>query len=189
MPFRYGFKAESERRAADWRARFRLREWDPLDPRRIAEKLGIAVLKMGDFVAHGLKSASLAHLKGPGASDFSAAAIGRGKQWVIVENEAHSIGRRSNSVAHELAHLLLEHPPHPPFVNGGIRNLWKQVEDEANWLAGTLLVPRPAALVVAREGLDLDTAATRYGVSVELMRQRLNQTGATLQVRRSRQRG
>ncbi|MBI5066934.1 MAG: ImmA/IrrE family metallo-endopeptidase [Deltaproteobacteria bacterium] len=184
MPFRYGFKAESERRAAEWRARFKLRSEEPLDPRRIAQHMGIEVVKISDLV--GLKKTSLAHLMGAGAKDFSAAAVGLGSQWLIVENEAHSIGRRTNSVAHELSHLLLKHPPHPQFGNGGMRNHWKQIEDEADWLGGTLLVPRPAALAVAVEGLDIDTAATRYGVSVPLMRQRLNATGAMIQVKRSR---
>jgi len=183
MPFRYGFKAESERRAAEWRARFKLRPEEPLDPRRIAEDLGIDVVKMSDLA--GLKKTSLAHLMDAGAKDFSAAAVGLGSRWLIIENEVHSIGRRTNSVAHELSHVLLKHPPHPAFASGGMRNMWKQIEDEADWLAGTLLVPRPAALAIAREGLDLDTAATRYGVSVPLMRQRLNLTGAMIQVRRS----
>jgi Zn-dependent peptidase ImmA (M78 family) len=147
--------------------------------------MGIAVVPINELVAHGLKKASLAHLVGAGAQDFSAAALGLGERWVIVENEAHTVGRRTNSVAHEVSHLLLKHPPHPPFVNGGMRNHWRQVEDEADWLGGTLLVPRPAALAIVREGLDHEIAATRYGVSAPLLRQRLNVTGAIIQFCRS----
>lgn len=185
MQLRRGFKTESERRASEWRARLGLRPESPLDPRRIAVELAIPVISMSDLLVHGLKKASLLHLSGPGVEDFSAATLGLASKWVIVENETHSVGRRSNSVAHEVAHILLEHPPHPPFANGGARNLHQDLEDEADWLGQTLLVPRPAALAVVRDRLDLEAAATKYGVSQQLMRLRLNVTGAVIQARRS----
>lgn len=186
MQLRRGFKTESERRAAEWRARLGLRPEAPLDPRHVARELDIPVVSISNLLAQGLKKASLLHLTGRGMKDFSAATLGSGNDWVIVENEAHSVGRRSNSLAHEVAHILLAHPPHQLFANGGLRNLHQDLEDEADWLGQTLLVPRPAALAVVRDGLDLEAAATKFGVSQQLMRLRLNVTGAVIQATRTR---
>lgn len=52
------------------------------------------------------------------------------------------------------------------------------VEKESEWLTGALLVPRPAALQIADRRLSLEAVAQEYGVSTEMMRFRINVTGA-----------
>jgi Zn-dependent peptidase ImmA (M78 family) len=96
------------------------------------------------------------------------------------------LGRQGSNVAHELSHGLLLHPPTPPLDDSGCR-LWDQsVEDEAAWLAGCLLITEDGALFIARNGMSLTDAATKFGVSEKMVEYRLNVTGARLRVARAR---
>ena len=51
-------------------------------------------------------------------------------------------------------------------------------EDEAGWLGGTLLVTEESCLAACRSNVALAEAAARMGVSEDLMRWRINATGA-----------
>jgi Zn-dependent peptidase ImmA (M78 family) len=65
--------------------------------------------------------------------------------------------------------------------------LWEQdAEDEADWLAGVLLVPEDAALAVARGWMSEQAAVVHFGVSDQTLNYRLNITGARLRVQRAR---
>src|SRR2546425_294346 len=52
---------------------------------------------------------------------FSALTVFHGTRRLIVHNDAHSPARQRSDLAHELAHALLIHPPHPPFCSSGQR--------------------------------------------------------------------
>ena len=58
-------------------------------------------------------------------------------------------------------------------------------EEEANWLAGCLLLPRPLLLMSARKGLTPQEVADHNVVSIEMARFRLNTSGVYLQARRT----
>ena len=58
----------------------------------------------------------------------------------------------------------------------------EELEEAADWLAGSLLVSDQAAFALARGRLAVDLAAERYGVSEAMMRFRLNVTGAAKRV-------
>lgn len=108
--------------------------------------------------------------------------VASGTRRLIAYNPRHPPGRRANSLAHELSHLLLEHPLLPAIGVGGCR-LWDSaMEEEADWQAGTLLVPREAALKWVRSGRSLEEGATHYGVSLALFKWRVNHTGILRQV-------
>jgi Zn-dependent peptidase ImmA (M78 family) len=89
---------------------------------------------------------------------------------------------------HELAHVLLAHNPTRIDVAADQQLLLRthdpQQEDEAAWLAGCLLLPRPALLLIARDAGVRAHAARRYGVSVEMLTYRLRVTGVEVQARR-----
>jgi hypothetical protein len=116
-------------------------------------------------------------------SCFSAGTVLVGTSRLMIFNPAHSDGRLANSVAHELAHLLLEHSPGPAIGPGGCRIWDQEMEDEANLVAAILLVPRDAALACARVGLPHAVGAARFGVSPALMRWRTDHSGASKQAR------
>jgi Zn-dependent peptidase ImmA (M78 family) len=119
----------------------------------------------------------LAQLQNTDPGAFSAAAVVRGDGALIVVNDAHTAERQANSIVHELSHLLLGHDAVPAFGSLGGRNVTKEMEDEADWLAGCLLVPGTGIRsTTAACGSDLQTAANHYGVSLQLMRWRHNVT-------------
>jgi Zn-dependent peptidase ImmA (M78 family) len=66
----------------------------------------------------------------------------------------------------------------------GCRYWDPRLEAEADFLAGTLLVPRDGALALYKRKLPLASIAERYGVSEQLCRWRINETGIAIQVAR-----
>jgi Zn-dependent peptidase ImmA (M78 family) len=61
-------------------------------------------------------------------------------------------------------------------------------EDEANWMAGCLLLPREALAVAMKQRVDFEITAKKYGVSREMLRWRINVTGVQRQFDRGRKR-
>jgi Zn-dependent peptidase ImmA (M78 family) len=180
-----GFKASAERLAAEVRIELDLSATDPLDPQQLADHLGIPVLSLAQLEQSGAARASLQHFLGRAASELSALTVCRGSAKLIVVNPRHAATRRSSSLAHELSHVLLEHEPGPVLGFGGCRRWSQQHENEADWLAGVLLVPRAAALEILRSGRSLSDACELMGVSAALMRWRVNSSGAKLQWERT----
>jgi hypothetical protein len=178
---RRGFGAEADRLAAAVRAELKLGPHDRFDPRCLAHEYGIPIVSITDLIAEGADPASVRQLTVTDPRCFSAGTVLVGTDRLILFNPVQPHGRLANSVAHELAHLLLEHVPGPGIGPGGCR-IWDQdMEDEADLLAATLLVPRDAALACARLGLPHVIGAARFGVSTELMRWRTDHTGAARQ--------
>jgi Zn-dependent peptidase ImmA (M78 family) len=95
-----------------------------------------------------------------------------------VFNDAHPPGRTANSITHECSHGLLLHPPAPALDHRGCRVWNADLEDEANFLAGALLIPAKAAWWIAKSKVPFTTAAQEYGCSEDLVRWRINVTGA-----------
>jgi IrrE N-terminal-like domain len=181
---RWGFKAQANRTARELRGELGLGATDPLDPWKLADFLEIPVIGLGNLAGVVPEAVRHFHQTEPGA--FSAATVFAGRRRIIVHNDAHSLGRQASNVTHEVAHGVLLHEPIPAFGEHGCR-IWRdEVEDEAQWLAGVLLITEEAAVAVARGSIPVDVAASRYGVSEKMMRYRLNITGAYRRVRRGR---
>lgn len=186
---RRGFKSQCESVTAAVRAEIGLDTRSPLDPRRLADHLGIRLYPLsslkGDDVA-----AAIAHVQKGAPSILSAITIF--PDWplphrVIIYNDMNSDGRQNSDLAHELAHGLLLHEPRPAIVNG-CRQYDATEEDEAAWLSGCLLVPRDAAVIVATSGQPIHLEAQRFGVSTKMMEWRVNSTGARRQANAARRR-
>jgi Zn-dependent peptidase ImmA (M78 family) len=73
-------------------------------------------------------------------------------------------------------------------INSGmaLRTHNEEQEEEANWLAGCLLLPREALVTIRRMGYSDEEACSEYGVSPAMLRFRLNITGVDVQLRRAR---
>lgn len=181
---RRGFKTEAKALSEEVRAELGIGLLDPLDPRALAEHLAISIWDVSDFVA---ESPSVAYLLDGGRELFSAVTVFAGKRRTIVHNDAHPAGRQSSNLAHELAHGLLAHPPTPALDNKGCRDWNEDIEDEASWLGGALLVTEAAALAIARGRWTKDAAAVQFNVSAQMIQFRLNATGAAKRVQRERQ--
>lgn len=181
MGYRRGFKTEANQMAHQVRAELGLGPLERLDPRSLAHDLGIPVF---DLTAMRELDASILHLVDVDTAAFSAVTIFDGSRRGIVHNDTHALGRQNSNLTHELAHGLLFHPPTPHLDDIGCR-FWNQdIEDEATWLAGVLLVPEAATIEIVKQKISLADASSRYGVSEEMVRWRINMTGAHKRVQR-----
>jgi hypothetical protein len=179
--FRWGFKTEAERFALSLREELGLAVTDPLDPFALTSHLEIPVISIADLRSHGAQAQSITRLMGR-TSGFSALTICEGTRRLIVYNPRHAPTRRANSVAHEVSHVVLEHPPAPALGEGGCRYWDSRLEDEADWQAAALLVPRDGAFAWLRAGNTIADGAANFGVSTALFRWRVNQTGVARQL-------
>jgi Zn-dependent peptidase ImmA (M78 family) len=107
---------------------------------------------------------------------------------VAVFNPCNEPARTKSDIAHELAHILLDHQVRELQQIGGhaFFTCDPEQEEEANWLAGSLLLPRALLLRYAYSGADAAAIAAECGVSVPMARFRLNTSGVLLQARRAR---
>jgi Zn-dependent peptidase ImmA (M78 family) len=183
---RRGFKTKAERIATAMRAELQLDLSDRLDCLKLADHLGIPVIALRELANDGASATSIRRMLAADAK-FSAMTLCIGTRRLIVYNPIHSVGRRANSRAHELSHVILEHPPSHQIGDGGCRMWNARLEAEADWLAGALLVPREGALRWMRNDGTVDGAVS-FGVSTALFRWRVNQTGVAKQLNASRRR-
>jgi Zn-dependent peptidase ImmA (M78 family) len=182
MALRRGFKKEANAIVKEIRAELGLTLMAPLDPWALAEHLEIPVMTLSAMSED--VPDSVHHFSVVNSSEFSAMTVFCGTRRVIVYNDSHTKGRQASDIAHEVSHGLLLHPPRPALNVNGCRNWNDDVEDEAQWLAGALLISEEAALNIARRKLPLDQAATLYGVSQQMVRWRLGMTGANKRLAR-----
>ena len=182
MAFRRGFKTEANDIAREIRAELSVGPLEQLDPRALAAHLEIPIVGLSDLV-RGTPSA--AHLINVEPEVFSAVTVFDGTRRAIVHNDGHALVRQNSNLAHELSHGLLLHPPTPALDDKGCRSWNADIEDEAAWLAGCLLVTMDAALAVARGQWTMAVAAGQLGVSVDMVRYRVNVTGAQKMIQRA----
>lgn len=181
MSLRRGFKAEAEREALRIRNELGLGPFDRLDPLALAEHLAIPVWplsRIADVSGDPEVRDAVNVLRTTEQGAVSAMTIIRGTRRGIVYNDAHDDGRTANSIVHECAHGCLLHPPAPALDNHGCRIWNADHEDEATFLAGALLIPSQAAWALAKRKTKLAAAAAQYGCSADLVRMRINLTGA-----------
>jgi Zn-dependent peptidase ImmA (M78 family) len=180
---RRGFKADAERIAELVRRDLGLEPLDRIDCFALAEAWGIPVVSLGELREDGASEWSIGRLMSA-ETGFSAATVVVEPRRLIVYNPRHEPGRKASSLAHELAHVILEHEAAPAIGVGGCRHWDGRQEAEADWLGGTLLVPRAGALAWMLQSDDVDAGARNFGVSVELFRWRINHTGVVREVQK-----
>ena len=181
---RRGFKTEANAIAREVRAELSLSSTAPLDVWRLAEHLDIPVIPLSGFHEAAPHAARL-FLNG-GEGMFSGVTVFRGSNRTIVFNDAHVVGRQASDIGHELSHGLLLHTPVAAVDGRGCRVWDRDVEAEANWLSGALLVPEEAALQIVRRDLSIPQAAAKYGVTPKMLQYRISVTGALTRVQRMR---
>jgi Zn-dependent peptidase ImmA (M78 family) len=182
---RRGFKSEAERLADRTRASMSLGPRDLMKIRDLAEHLNVHVVAADELVDR----ARLAELEQIQPGAFSAATFhlpdGR---TVVVYNPCSDTGRTNSDIAHELAHVLLDHDVRELQQLAGYTFLTcdPEQEAEANWLGGCLLLPRQLLLREVYASATADSIAAKYEVSLPMARFRLNASGVLLQAQRSR---
>ena len=179
-----GFKAWCENVALQIRRELGLAQTARLDPRQLASHLDIEVRTPYDIP--GLDQSCIRRLVTEDSGSWSAVTLSSGEKDLVLVNPSHSRGRQANDLMHELAHILLGHEAaRVDVAEDGSLVLFtydKEQEDEANWLAACLLLPRAALLAIRKEGGDLHASAREYGVSQAMLQYRLNVTGVEHQM-------
>ncbi len=182
---RRGFKSEAERLADRTRAQLGLQPHAPLAIRDLARHLKVEIYAADELINRD-KIEELNAVQ-PGA--FSAATFhlpdGR---TVTVYNPCSEACRTNSDLAHELAHVLLNHDVRELQQIAGhtFFTCNHEQEEEANWLAGCLLLPRPLLLKEIYAGADAAAIAQKHNVSLPMARFRINTSGVLLQVQRAR---
>lgn len=171
-----GFKAGANRIAVGLRHQMDLRREDPISIKCLAEKLGISIIPLSAFTSE--RPEEVAQLVSADRGAFSASLVPIGEQKIILVNDGHSLPRMNSSVAHEIAHALLAHSSESLVNSSGCRILDPGAEEEANCLAGHILIPDEAAVHIVRSGQSPESACNAYGVSREMLEFRLNASGA-----------
>lgn len=181
---RRGFKAEAERTADRLRKELGLRPTDRLDPDALARHLG-AEVRCADELTDRSKLERLEELQ---AGAFSACTLTIGGRHYIIYSPLASEGRRSSDVCHEVAHIALDHEVGEVAQVGNLTFFTcdPDEEQEANWLAGCLLLPRPLLLAAAKRGLAPAGIADEFGVSEQMAAFRLRTTGVERQLAATR---
>jgi hypothetical protein len=184
--FRRGFKAWCERVAANLRRELELQPFDPLPPTLVAESMNVQIIAANAL--DGVPKDAVKRLLTKHSRNWSAITLSAGDRHLIVYNSAHSAARQSNDLMHELAHLILKHEPSMTFMDPGkglmIRSYDKAQEDEANWLAAALLLPREVLLLHRGRRTPTTTICEKFGVSEELLTMRTRTTGVERQLAR-----
>ncbi len=179
---------EAEDLAEQSRAELGLSPYAVLDPARLLTTLEIPVLALSSLAdgdpAPGL-AAAVRLLMEEETSALSAATVFIGPARLIVHNDGHAPDRIASNLSHEAAHALLLHQPRPAIDATGCRDWQDDVEKEAAYLGGCLLIPGKAARADVRNGWTDAQVADHYAVSDWMARYRLNVSGARRQTRTS----
>lgn len=175
---RRGFKSWCEKTALEKRSELALRPTDPLSPWGLAEHVRALVWYPSDVPD---VTDELLKCLGRSPSEWSAATVVHPMHTLVILNEAHQRPRQAHDLMHELSHLICGHKPGEalsvdahPFL---VADYDTEQEEEADLLAGALLLPRVALVQIEKAGLALSDAARRYGVSEELVEMRMHRTG------------
>lgn len=188
MALERGFKSWAERTALNLRTDLGLRPFEPLPPSQLASYLEVRMCTPFDIP--GIPQSVLDQLLKHDPSGWSGVSIQRFGRALIIYNPKHSSGRQSNDIMHELAHLILDHKPTTVILSQDgslvMRSFNQQQEEEADWLAGCLLLPRDALVYSVKLGLSVEQIADKYFISVKLATFRRRITGIDAQMRRRR---
>ena len=180
---RRGFKSRCEQISKTYRDALSLSLDDPLSYKDLANYLGILVWSIKEIP--NLDKKYILRLTEIDKDEWSALTITEGGNHLIILNPTNSKRRQENDAMHEISHIILEHEPKNVIKIHKIlfaNNYDKEIEDEANWLAATLLLPRQGLLSVYRKTREISAVANRFGVSTQLVNMRINQTGIKYQL-------
>ncbi|MBL8776057.1 MAG: ImmA/IrrE family metallo-endopeptidase [Acidimicrobiales bacterium] len=180
----YGFKAAAKLQSLRVRSAAGAGVHDRVCCFELADQLDIKIIRLSEMP----ESEYSHHLTHVEPNAMSAAIVRRRDRVGIWLNDSHSPARQQSNLAHELAHVILDHQDAPPLNETGCRELHAGVEAEADYFGSVLLVPEPAAVEVVRSGVPLVKAAEHFGVSEQMMRWRINDSGAHVRTGRERRR-
>ena len=185
--FKRGFKTWCEQTAEATRRQHGMQPWEPLAARTLAESLKATIVTPEHLSA--LPPDVCKRLLSDHQDIWSAITISTIPP-LIVYNPAHSVGRQNSDLMHEIAHLLMEHSPGTVYIDPksrlALRHFDTEQEEQANWLAACLLLPRAALMRIRQQNLSSEIACKQYLVSTRMLNYRMHTSGVNIQYSRRR---
>lgn len=181
MTLQRGFKTNAERTADQLRSAIGASNDRPLDLGAVAERVGARIIAADELVP----LERLQEIERLQAFSFSACTFEVERRLIVVYNPLRKADRRASDIAHELAHLILNHDLSEVQYLDGVpfRTCRPDQEEEATTLGGAILLPRTLLLAAVRDGLTQEEIARRLCVTTEMVRYRWNITGIERQLK------
>ncbi|CAN7308017.1 ImmA/IrrE family metallo-endopeptidase [Pararhizobium sp. LjRoot238] len=181
---RRGFKTQAEKISQSLREKLNLSVRDKIDPKSFLESLGFFVWTPAEVP--GIGPDHLAQLTIHDRDSWSGVTIREEGATAIIINSTHPPTRQANTLMHEWAHIELRHKPNRVDRSEAglllLSDYPPDFEEEADWLAGAVLMPRDGLVHFRGRGMSNDDIAGQYGVSLELATWRLRMTGVERQM-------
>jgi Zn-dependent peptidase ImmA (M78 family) len=185
-----GFKSQCERRSVEIRKGFELKPDDPLSAFALAQNMDVVVWNEQNI--EGLSEADFRQLTQEDFDSWSAFTMRVEDRHLVVYNSTQSAARQNSVLMHELSHIMLGHElTSASLTEDGhfVPTTYDQdQEDEADWLAGTLLLPRPALLKIRYSQMTDQSATEYFKVSNQMLIWRFRMTGVDYQILAARNR-
>ena len=181
MALRRGFKAEAERTAKDVWGEMDLASGDIMTATALAKHIGCVVRAADELVA----VEKLQRLRDIQDDAFFACTFKiPGNRHAIVYNPLMSEKRRNSDIAHEVSHIILDHRLSRLERLGEVAFLScdKRQEEEAAWLSGCLLLPRPTLIHDLSKGMTSTTISDLRNLSSSMVDYRVRVTGVNRQL-------
>ena len=179
-----GFKAQSERRSIELRKRLGLTETDRLSAIDLANLFSTFVISADEVPD--LSEESRQQLFHNDRESWSAFTLKKDNHNMIIYQPSQRPYRINSVLMHELSHIILGHTFSDVSTSTEghmmIDNYDKDQEDEADWLSGALLLPRPALVWMQKQQLSQANACERFFVSLDMLNWRTRMTGVKKQM-------
>lgn len=179
----HGFKARAERIAVDFREELDIEAYDPLSAFDLAKHLSITVQTP---IQAGLTKSEAHILMRNGSGWSGLTLVNQDGQHIVIYNSYESPGRQQSTLMHELAHVICEHAlPEPKIAANQIlplRTYDPVAEEEANFLGGTLQIPRAGLLWALKKKMTVSEISDHFLASEAMVTFRINTTGVNKQL-------
>lgn len=174
LPFVEGEAARVERCAIAAKRVFGLPAGAAVDPVEVARSIGVPIVATAeDFAAlpEPMRSQML------GSREWSAGTLEGPRGSLIILNPIHAPTRLKVTLAEEISHLVMGHPPSEIDTGTGVRSYNATVEQEAFGVGGALVMPYGRVFELVKAGESVHMIAQAFGVSASMARYRINRTG------------
>jgi hypothetical protein len=174
LPFVGGEPARLERCAIAAKRVFGLPDGAAVDPSSVARSMRVPVIDQPEQFAalpQDMREMMLS------SREWSAGTLEGPQGPLIILNPMHAETRLKVTLAEELSHLVMGHPPSQIDHGTGMRSYNAPIEQEAFSVGGALVMPHGQLFRMTKAGRALPEIAACFGVSPALARCRINRTG------------
>jgi hypothetical protein len=111
------------------------------------------------------------------STSWSGGAISTDAGWLVILNPLHDHVRQRTTLAEELTHIVMGHPPSTIDPISGGRSYREACEEEAYAVGGAMLLPYSHLFWRVKRGTAQAAIATGYNVSERFVVYRINRCG------------